>query len=172
MTKVRKEDWAAQNLRRQGYLTFYPHYMQWTKPRKTKPRLLKKPYLTRYLFVAFDEANPNHSFYAINNTFGVSTVVYCGYSALSIPKMIITEIMDRADENGRIFLDTEDKPPFPGKAGDWLKFREGSPLFGFITELRRVDNSGRLVVQLNQMLGSDRLVTVHRDDVGEIIPRG
>lgn len=169
MTKVRKEHFATENLRRQGYEVFYPHYIQWTKPKKTKPRELKKPYLTRYVFVGMD-GRTNQSFYGINNTFGVSTVVYCGYGALAIPESIVEEIKDRADENGRIALDTEEKPPFPGKKGDWIKFKEGNPLFGFIAELKKVDKSGKLVVKLDRILGEGREVTIHRDDVGQIIP--
>ena len=114
--------------------------------------------------------NPTQSFYQINNTIGVSTVVYCGYSALEINQRIIDEIQARADASGEIY---EEKKPetFPGRAGDLVKFKENSPLFGFIAEIKRVDTGGRLMVELDKMLGSARDVAVSALDVGQIIHR-
>lgn len=111
---------------------------------------------------------PGQSIYSINNTIGVSTVVYCGYEALSIPQAIVAELMRRADQNGEIEMQ-KGKEVFPGKKGDKIKFSESSPLFGFIAEIQRVDITGKLVVVLDKMLGSEREVLVNRADVGEII---
>jgi hypothetical protein len=59
----------------------------------------------------------------------------------------------------------EGKPEFPGKIGDRVKFSEKSPLFGLIAEIKRVDNTGRLMVQLEQLLGSTREISVSQADV-------
>lgn len=111
------------------------------------------------------------SIYAINNTIGVSTVVYCGYSALSIPLGIIAELKQRADEYGEIQVVKKKKPELPGMLGDGVRFAEHSPLFGLVAQLRGVDNTGKLVVELDQMLGSARSITVARSDVGAIISK-
>ena len=170
MTKCRKEDFAEKNLKQQGFTTFYPHYIEWTTPKKTKPKVVKRPHLTRYIFVGLGDGG-NQSFYTVNNTYGVYTVVYCGYDALPIPDGLISSLMENADPDGRMYRDSKEKPPFPGTKGDRIRFREGSPLFGFIGELQRVDKGGRLMVQLDKILGLGRQVSIDRSDVSEIIPR-
>ncbi len=89
--------------------------------------------------------------------------------ALEIPDSIIAELKSRADDTGEVHFGVK-KPPFPGKIGDKCKFKETSPLFGFIAELSSVDIGGKLMVKLDKMLGSQREVLVSRADVGEIIP--
>ena len=170
MTKARKEQLAFLNLKRQGYAVFYPHYLEWTKPKKVKPRLLKKPYMPRYLFAAMT-GGPRQSFYSINNTIGVSTVVYCGYNAFEIPVKIIGELQERADESGEIDMGKKKIPDFPGKPGDKIRFSEKSPFFGLLAELKRVDINGRIVVELEQIFGASREISIKRTDVGGIIPR-
>ena len=170
MTKARKEQLAFLNLKRQGYVVFYPHYLEWTKPKKVKPRLLKKPYMPRYLFAAMT-GGPRQSFYSINNTIGVSTVVYCGYNAFEIPVKIIGELQERADESGEIDMGKKKIPDFPGKPGDKIRFSDKSPFFGLLAELKRVDINGRIVVELEQIFGASREISIKRTDVGGIIPR-
>lgn len=115
--------------------------------------------------------NPKHSFYQINNTIGVSTVVYSSsYSALEIDPGIIGEIRGRADEHGEIHISKKPEE-CPLREGDMVKFKETSPLCGFIAEIKRVDTGGRLMVQLDKMLGSARDVAVSALDVGQIIHR-
>lgn len=94
----------------------------------------------------------------------MSTVVYCGYEALPIPEGIITELRGLGDSQGRIALPGQDTG-FPGKIGDRVRFSEKSPLFGLIAEIKRVDNTGRLMVQLEQLLGSTREISVSQADV-------
>lgn len=115
------------------------------------------------------DGGPRQSVYNINCTIGVSTVVYCGYQALSIPVAVVDELKSRADDDGKIYIGKKPEPAFPGKIGDKIKFSETSPLFGFIAEIRRVDIGGRLMVKLDKMLGSEREILVNRADVGEVI---
>jgi len=168
MCKPRKEWLAVKNLQYQGYATFFPHHKSWTTPLRTKPRLVVKPYLTRYIFAAMTN-RAKHSVYQINNTIGVSSVVYCGTGALSIPREIVEEIQGRGDGRGEIPLETA--PAFPGLPGDLIKFADHSPLFGLIAEIQRVDKDGSLMVKLDQMLGAERTVPVRSADVGAIIHR-
>lgn len=168
MTRARMEDLAERNLRAQGYVTFYPHFLEWTTPTRARPREVKRPYLTRYIFSALN-GKSWESIYGINNTIGVSRVVYLGPEALEIPLDIMTELMDRADQAGRIFVGKREEPPFPGVPGDKIKFSEASPLFGLISELEKVDRDGHIMVKIEKLLGTDRIIRIPRSHVGEII---
>jgi hypothetical protein len=120
--------------------------------------------------VGIPGTNPKHSIYNINCTIGVSTVVYCGIEALQIPPCIIGELRGRADDSGEVH---QEKPNtgFPGRHGDLIKFKETSPLFGFLAEIKSVDKGGKLMVELDKMLGTGRQVAVSVSDVGAIIHR-
>lgn len=168
MCKARKEWLAEKNLKYQGYDTFFPHFREWTTPLRTKPRLIIRPYLTRYIFAALTD-RAKHSIYQINNTIGVSSVVYCGMDALAIPQEIINDIKDLADDKGQLTRDQE--PIFPGLPGDRIKFCEASPLFGFVAEIMRVDKDGKIMVRLDKLLGAERIVPIKSADVGAIIHR-
>ena len=168
MCKARKEQLANLNLKRQGYDTFFPHHMLWTTPKKTKPRQIIKPYLTRYIFVGLN-GGPNQSIYSINSTIGVSTVVYCGYNALPIPENLITRLRALGDDKGEIPLAKKKEPDFQGKAGDRLTFRNESPLCGLIGQLRGVDKTGKLVVELENQLDSGLRITVDQSNVDKIL---
>lgn len=113
------------------------------------------------------DGSTNQSVYSINNTVGVSTVVYCGYSALSIPEVIITELKGRADKDGEIDMGDK-KPGFAGKIGDRIKLKEVSPLSGLIWQIRGVDKSGRLMIELENSMGAGR-ITADPSLVGEIL---
>jgi len=171
MTKVRKEKYASDNLVNQGYKVFFPHYFEWTKPtQRGRSRQVVKPYLPRYIFVGFT-GRGNESIYTVNNTFGVATVVHSGIEPLAIPDIVISSLMEKADEDGRV-VSAEKKPPkFGGKSGDQIKFIEGHPLFGLVATIKRVENRERIVVKLDQMLGQEREVSVHRADIGAVLPQ-
>lgn len=111
----------------------------------------------------------NQSIYSINNTIGVATVVYCGYDALPIPLAVINHLKGLGDAKGEIPTDKDKPAVFPGKTGDLIKFKDGTPLFGFIAAIKRVDTGGRLMVELDKMLGSQREIVVNQSDVGEIL---
>lgn len=114
--------------------------------------------------------NPKHSIYNINCTIGVSQVVYCGWQALQLDHEIIEALRARADEYGEVHIE-KPKTGFPGMVGDLVKFKDHSPLFAFIAEIKRVDNDGRLMVLLDKMFGASREISVAASDVGQIIHR-
>jgi transcription antitermination factor NusG len=120
--------------------------------------------------VGMDGTNPRHSIYQINCTIGVSQVVYCGWQALEIHPAIIGELQKRADEHGEVHVEQTD-PVNPFQAGDLIKFKETSPLFGFLAEIKRVDKAGRLMVYLDKMMGASREIDVATSDVGQIVSR-
>lgn len=101
---VNAEERAAEELRFKGYAVFYPiievHH------RRKRPSVnayveewIPRPYYPRYLFCGQREGM-TRSVMPINETDGVSTVVYFGDRPLSIPAKIIQQIMDKADSDG------------------------------------------------------------------------
>lgn len=159
-TGPRQEDAANQNLRRQGYWTFFP-FERVRKRRKLPNRdqhrveWIERPYFPRYLFVALRK--PNESIYAVNETDGVSTVVYCGEEPLEVPQGVMDELMSRADVNGAVgSVDTVSRKRF--RAGQEVRFVEGSPLAGFIAVVS-IDRGRNVRVWL-ETLGKDREISV------------
>jgi transcription antitermination factor NusG len=169
LTKVRRELLAVNNLRAQGYETFYPFHRYTIERIHRKPREATRAYLPRYIFVGLN-GHPKHSIYGVNNTIGVSTVVYCGHEALPIPGGLITELRSRAKPDGEVYPD--EKPPAPefdGKPGEYVKFVENSPLFGFVACIKAIDKNGKLSLQIERMLGANREIIANSSDVSEII---
>lgn len=101
-TQVQKEGLVNRLLQFQGFKTLYLHYPAVVKhARRTK--LVMRPYFCRYVFAA---VRNGQTVYDINNTIGVSTVVYCNGEPLEIPVPVIEELRLRADDKGML-----KKPP-------------------------------------------------------------
>jgi transcription antitermination factor NusG len=163
MTQPRAEAMAERHLRRQGFRTFFPHTCEWVGLNNTKARLKKRPYLPRYLFVNLKDGQ---SVYDINATPGVSATVYApGGIAFPIPAIVMKRLMALAvDVSGMIVLTESAKPKFPGKVGDFVRLAETSAFFGFLAEVCRIDDNGKMVVALERF-GS---MTINHTDVGEV----
>jgi transcription antitermination factor NusG len=154
---------AERHLRRQGYKTYYPHTCEWVGLNKQKARLVKKAYLPRYLFT---QIGSGQSVYAVNDTPGVSTTVFApGGIAFPIPTIVMERLIKLAvDGSGMILVNHNAKPKFPGKIGDFVRLAETSAFFGFMAEVCRVDDNGKMVVELEKF---GRL-TINHTDVGEV----
>lgn len=135
----RMEAYASQHLRRQGYHVWYP--FERIRRRKKLPNRdqfkiewIEVPHFARYIFVALTK--PGQSVYAINETDGVSTVVYCGSEPLPIPHRVMDELMARADKNGCVgAIDKVSRKRF--QAGQQVRFVETSPFAGLIAEIEQ-----------------------------------
>jgi len=129
LTGPRAEQEASVNLRRAGYLVFYPHIREVVrvKQRGTERRLRKevvRPLFPRYLFVAL--RSPQDSFEGIENAIGVSAIVRLRYSKvpLRIPNAAMTLMMDWADGEG--LCPSEVVPHwFKGRLGDKVEYTDG-----------------------------------------------
>ncbi len=160
MTGPRMEQVADANLRQQGYRTFYP--FERVRQRRKIPNReqfliewVNKPYFPRYLFVALRK--PTESIYAVNQTDGVSTVVYCGDEPLPIPHEVMDELMSRADVKGTVReIDTLARKKFT--KGEQVKFVEESPFAGFIAVVSL--DSGKAVRVWIETLGRMSEVSV------------
>lgn len=151
---------ADANLRRQGYWTYLPH-LRVTKRHKIPNRdryrveIVNEAYFPRYLFVCF--RSPRDSFYQVNETDGVATIVYCGGEPLPIPNAVMDDLMARADVDGMIGeVDKVARKRF--KPGQKVKFRDESPLAGWIATVSL--DAGKDVRVFLEMLGKIREIPV------------
>jgi transcriptional antiterminator RfaH len=97
-TKPRQEDYAQENVERQGLRTFLPKFLPDRLPthgKKPKP----EPLFRSYLFVEIYE-----SWYFLKNTFGVARpVLWQGMPAI-VPISVINEIRARQSKSGLVKL--------------------------------------------------------------------
>jgi transcriptional antiterminator RfaH len=91
-TKPHAEDWAAVNLRRQGFDTLLP---------RVRARGALTPLFPRYLFAAHSLARTPP---AMQHTFGVLYVVRCGDRPAIVPPDVIAGIRERMDDRGIVTL--------------------------------------------------------------------
>lgn len=167
-TRPQSEAEADCNLRRQGYWTFYPFHR--IRRRRKRPNTnvytvewVERPYFSRYVFVAL--RHDQESLYGVNETDGVSTVVYCGPDPLVIPHSVMDELMDRADDKGLIgVLDNASRPKL--KPGQMVTFKDNSPLAGLVAQVA-VDAGREIRVWLD-VLGGRRRISVTPSAVAEI----
>lgn len=158
MTKPSAEAKADADLRRQGYMTFFPFERVREKrkipnrPQQHRIVLVDKPLFSRYLFVM---PRAGQGLYAVNSTPSVSTVVCLGGQPLRIPDPTITALMDRCGEDGLYrHRDTLERKAFP--SGATIRFAVSSPLAGLVAQV--AEDMGKSVKVVLQMLGVEREV--------------
>jgi transcription antitermination factor NusG len=181
----RCEKKASTELSRKGYFTFYPFLRQKRYVgRRRFPREVDMPLFSRYIFVAF-RSKPREAIGDVNDTNGVSTVVYLGGEPLSIPSKVVDALMaitDECDDDGEIsyivnakrlaeFTDQKEEHWFKGKPGDQVQMLDEAPYYGLIAELASIehlDKKEEISVWLN-VLGARRKVEVRARAVASII---
>lgn len=171
-TKPQMEADADVHLRRQGYWTFYPHIRQKVR-RGPRRRLIEvtRPLFARYLFVAF-RGRSGESVHAVNETIGVSTVVYTpGRDPFEIPHPVMDELMERADTDGLIH---QAKPAhwFKGRPGQNIELKDEAPYYGLcacIASVADLDKRNEIGIFL-RMLGAERRMNVPVTAVAAVLP--
>lgn len=171
-TGPRLEATASLNLRRQGFWVHYP-FIRVRKSRKRalstarQVHVVEEPYFPRYLFVALRSSRPDQTIYRVNQTDGVSTVVYCGEEPLEIPAPVMRELMRRADEAGQVAnVDRVARKPY--EEGDRIQFLENTPLAGLIATV--IVDAGNKIKVWCEHLGRVSEITVPPEFVAEIAP--
>lgn len=167
MSNPRCEEIANRNLKRSGYLTFYP--FQRVRRRRKRANMdkylvewISKPYFPGYLFVAI---RPGQSLYHVNEADGVSTVVYSGGAPLEIPHSVMDRLMDAADTGGQVgAVDEVSRKPF--QPGQTVKFKDNSPMSGLFAQIA-LDNGKEIRLWLN-VLGAKRQISVDPSVVADI----
>jgi transcriptional antiterminator RfaH len=156
-TGARAEWLVHSELRRQGFETLYLHYLASVAHAGRKIGILR-PYFPRYLFVGL---KPGQSIGTVNNTAGVSAVVYFGDEPLRIPDHVIAELRGRGDQMGRIQSadETERKALTDGAE---VRIISG-PFAGLLATVAR--DKGKAVQCWIRMFGHRTRATVSPDDV-------
>lgn len=157
MTKPGLEGKANADLKRQGFMTFFPFERVRQKrkiPNRPQHRIVEveKPLFSRYLFVMLREGQ---GLYAVSRTPSVAAVVSLGGYPLRIPDATITALMERCGEDGLFrFHNVADRKPL--QTGATIRFAMTSPLAGLVALV--AEDMGRSVRVVMQMFGADREV--------------
>jgi len=138
---------AERNLRRQRFQTFLPMHEE-NRRRAGLFITTLRPLFTGYLFVAFDTAKGGWR--AINSTYGVSRLVSFGVEPQPVPLDLISRLMLRCDEGGKLL------PPPILKTGDAVKI-SGGPFAEFIATVETISPDRRVWVLLDLMGRTTRL---------------
>lgn len=169
-TRNRSEVEAEVNLRRQGFMTYYPFVRERKRrkiPGSTSYRVqwVEKPYFPGYLFVSirFDD----ESLYDVQDTVGVLTVFRPGKRPMYIQPDVMNQLMKLGDKG---------EMPLPPEQSQWAEGKRftvavGHAFAGFVarmSELKNLDKSGTLSAFIN-VLGGEREVTLPAWAVAEII---
>lgn len=172
-TAPQNEAKADENLRRQGFMTFYP--FRRVRVRRKMPNRdvykvewIERPYFPRYLFVALRHEHETIS--AVNDTDAVSTVVHirsrkgAERQYLQIPARVMDALMKIGDGTG--FMSEEDQARlsagFFGKVGQQFRFSGSSAfagLIGTISCVADLDRSGQIKAFID-LFGGTREVDV------------
>jgi len=169
-THPRKESYADWHLRRQGFVTFFPHSTQWIGLGTRQARLAKRAWLVRYLFVRIAP----RSFFLVNETPGVSGLVRAhAQMPLPVPHIVMEALQTRADPYGEVFMPKKQKKRrgFQGRPGDRVRFTETNPLFGFWGEIKRVLGAEVLIELEREILGK-REARVPLSAIAEVLKLG
>ena len=114
-------------LERDGLDTLYLHYRDTVRHARHVIAVLK-PYFPRYLFVGA----PAGRLYGVNQTIGVSTVLYNGDEPLEIPFEVIKELRSRGDDNGCVTMSKKQRERW--REGQRVRIVAG-PLAGFFGQV-------------------------------------
>lgn len=155
-TGPRMEFTADDNLRRQGFYTWMPHNRVRKRFNAGRGRWkigwVNVAYFPRYIFVAL---RAGQSLYDVNETDGVSTIVYFGDEPLPIPHRVMDELMERANPTGIVAeIDMTARKRY--KPGDRVQITKG-PFAGFIAEVD-IDKGPNTRVWIETLGKQQRLV--------------
>lgn len=118
-THPRAEAKAAEQLNRQGFCVYLPHFL---KRRRHARRVdtVVAPLFPRYLFVGVDMATQR--WLSIRSTIGVSRLICNGNVPAAVPNGIVDALKQREDEAG--FIQLNQRPHF--RLGDEIRVLEGA----------------------------------------------
>ena len=146
---------AKLNLHKQGFETFMP--LRETEVRHArKVTRVMRPLFPGYIFVSFDPDRTQWR--AINNTFGVSSLVICGTDTPQVVSpALIQNMRSRCNQDDQIL------PPETFARGNLVKVING-PFKDIIAEVEHLSNSDRIAV-LFDLMGRTTRITVRRENL-------
>lgn len=148
---------AVRNLMRQGFHSFLP-LEEVTRRTASKFTTRLRPLFPGYVFVSMDIQMG--SWRAVNSTFGITKLVsHCGAPA-RIPFALISQLMLRCDETGKLL------PPKEFKPGDQVTLTRG-PFSDFVAKIESISPDRRIWIML-ELLGAERRVAVSEEHLRAI----
>lgn len=142
-TKVSREEFAVEHLRRQAFETFLPKTIV-TKRMGGKLLTRKSAFFPGYLFVHMDINRTGWR--AINNTRGVRSLVMTGDQPSNLPSEFVEALRSSTGHDGLINVH------FDFNVGDTVRITTG-PLTNLIGTLQRMESSQRVSVMVSMMSG-------------------
>ena len=150
-----REAFAAEQLERQGFVTFLPKQPKTIRhARRLTVRLAA--YFPGYLFVRLDLGRQRWR--SVNGTLGVSHLVGTGERPTPVPKGVVEALAEAADVRGVL-----EGPPL--QAGQKVRIIAGA-FADKLAIIERLDEAGRVRVLLDIVSGRVP-VTIGRDMLGE-----
>lgn len=154
-SQPRREDWARENIEKQGAVAYVPKVAHPSNPNKTTPLF------PRYMFVDIEPVDGQWVF--LTGTFGVSGVILRGDEPAPIRAIEIDAIRSREDEFGLVKLPSAPEVTNPFARGERLRVAEG-PFLGSWGICEGMSSEQRVYVLLN-MLGRRTRVELDVDQV-------
>ncbi|MCK5726376.1 MAG: transcription/translation regulatory transformer protein RfaH [Thiotrichaceae bacterium] len=88
-TKVRKEQYAREQLDNQGYITYLP-LTQRSRKNRGKMKITTEPLFPRYVFIQLNQTTDNWG--SVRSTYGISDFVRFGMKYARVPSEIIAHL--------------------------------------------------------------------------------
>ena len=148
---------AQRNLQRQGFQTFLPMHEE-TKRKSGQFTTTLRPLFAGYLFIGFDTSKGGWR--RINSTYGISKLVSFGGEPQPVPLDLISSLMQRCDDSGKLL------PPHVFKAGDAVKIASG-PFADFAATVEEVAPDQRVWVLL-ELMGRTTRTAIHPEALQEL----
>jgi len=165
---AQKEELASRELQRVGFEVFWPHTTHWVGTgHKDKSRLVKRSWLSRYLFVRTFKEN----LWAVNGSVGVSTVVKApGGEPYPIPELVMDAIIAQTDEHGEVYVRETTRRESKFRPGQVIRLLdEKSPLFGLYVEVIKTLDNGNIMCTLDQSLAGTQKTILQSPVIGEVV---
>jgi len=138
---------ADKHLKRQGFQTFLPLEEE-TRQRNGKFITAERPLFPGYIFVAFDAAQG--LWRKVNSTYGITRLINFGREPATVPRDLVSQIMQRCDASGKLL------PPKVLKPGDQVALTTG-PFANFVAEVEKITPDRRVWVLMDLMGGQTRV---------------
>ena len=149
--KPNSQNIAKNNLDRQGFKNFLPQ-QEVTQKRSGKFFTHLRPLFPGYIFVALSA--DFKGWRAVNSTYGINKLVSFGNDPSPLPRDLVTLLMLRCDENGKLL------PTKLLKPGDQVTLTKG-PFADFVATIESIGDDRRIWVLFDLMGACRRVAVAH-----------
>jgi transcription antitermination factor NusG len=166
--QCQKEQLASRSLKERGFEVWWPYTTEWVGTgHKANSRLVRRPWLNRYLFVRSDK----DELWRVNDAFGVSTVVYApGGHPYPVPDKVMEMLFSKADHLGCVHVGTQTRRIKRFSAGQVIRsLDEKSPLFGLYIAIIKVLDNGSVLGMLQEQIAGTGKVFLSHPVIGEVV---